>query len=178
MARKRKFEAIMTPAEKEASLFNYQNLQRACIVRGIDFMVLITLCREPLTDWFIRNYYNPIDNSRLDAFDTWREEMMLSRGKNEPFVRLGFIGELDHKGEVISTKKPKKFKKPKKKKKRERNESLGGLFAGTKKELTFICQREGKTLQETIKTVMKKFPDAVEKSIGIWYKKSQKAGAK
>jgi hypothetical protein len=162
-----------TPAEKEARHFKYQDLQRACIVRGIDFTILVNGTHPFLVDWFIRHYNDKFDATRLDAFDKWREEVMLSKGKNEPFIRLGFVGEQDPEtGDIISIKKPKKFKKPKKGK-RERDTKFN-IFTGTKKELTFRCQSEGKTIEETIKTVKAKFPDAVDKSISIWYKKAKK----
>jgi hypothetical protein len=174
MGKKRKFEDAIHPAEKEASMFRYAELQRACIVRGIDFQKLVHATAPQLHAWFVDNFYEKIDNSRLDAFDEWREEIMRKRGLDEPFIRLGFIGEKDTEtGEVISIKRPKKFKKPKKKK-RERNEEFG-IFSGTKKELTFRCVKDDMSLEKTIKVVTDKFPDAKPKSIGIWYKKARKA---
>jgi hypothetical protein len=169
----------MTPAQKEASMLNYQGLQRGCIVRGMAFDQLVKGQFHTLQDFFIRNYHEPIDNSRLDAFDEWRKEVMLKRGLDEPFVRLGFIGVIDEQtGHVLSIKKPKKFKKPKVKQKREKDETFG-IWKGTKKALTAQCVTEGKTLEKAINIVTAQFPDAQAKSISIWFKrfiKAQKAG--
>lgn len=173
MARKKQWMENMPPAEKESITMRHIDLQRACIIRGITFDKLVNSTTGGLQDYFIRHYYDKVDNSRLDAFDEWREEIMKKRGKDEPFIRLGFIGEVNESGEVISIKKPKKFKKPKKDK-REKNSEFN-IWAGTKKELTYQCTREGKTLDETIDIVMNKFPDAKEKSIGIWAKRCLKA---
>lgn len=171
MAKKQKYQSDLTPPEKEATMMRNLDFQRACIARGIDFKLLVSLSTPALQDWFIRHYYDAIDNSRLDAFDEWREEIMKKRGKDEPFIRLGYVGEINEKtGEVLSIKKPKKFKKPKSTKKREKNAELG-IWSGTKKELTYQCAKEGKSLEKTKKTVLEKFPDASEKSIGIWYKR-------
>ena len=100
--------------------------------------------------------------------------MMIRLGKgDEPFIRLGFIGEVDpDTGETISFKRPRKIKKDKVR--RERNEA--NLLTGTKKSLTFECFKNGISIEDTVEKVTDKFPEAVEKSIRIWYKKFARAG--
>ncbi len=178
MARKkRQFEHNINPAEKEASNMRHLDLQRACLVRGMDFVKMVSSGVPALIDYFVRNYtdkdgtFRHLDNSRLDAFDEWREEIMRKRGKDEPFIRLGFIGQTNKDGEVIAIKRLKRHKK--KKKKREKNKEFN-IWSGTKKELTYQCAKEGKSLKKTVQKVMAKFPDAKEKSIGIWYKRCLK----
>jgi hypothetical protein len=162
---------LPTNVDKTLSQMKFIDLQRACIIRGIEFEVLVEKTVFQLQSWLGKNYTNKVKTERLDDFDRWREGLLKAAGKHdEPFVRLGFIGEVDKEtGEVLSIKKPRKIKKGKRK--RERNEELN-IFTGTKKELTFICQKEGKTMDETKALVMEKYPDAKEKSIQIWYKKS------
>lgn len=173
--KQRKFEKNITGPYKEASMMKHQDLQRACIVRGIGFHELVEQTTPQLQGYFIDHYYDKIDNSRLDAFDEWREEIMRKRGHDEPYIRLGFIGQTDvNTGEVISIKKPKKFKKPKNNKKRLRNEKFG-IFQGTKKALSYQCAENGYSLKKTIRIVKEKFPDAKDKSIGIWMKKALRA---
>lgn len=176
MSRKqRKYEITMHPADKELSLMRYADLQKACLVRGLDFKKMVDSDIGYLSWFFKENFYEKTDNTRLDAFDEWREEIMKKRGKDDPFIRLGFIGEKDEEtGEVISIKRQKKFKKPKKNKKREKNEEYG-IWKGTKKALTAECYQEGKTLEKTLKIVMGKFPDAKEKSISIWFKRFKRS---
>ena len=179
MSRKpRQYEKNLTPAQKELAMFNYQQLQRACIVRGMHFDALVKGNLYSLQAYFEKHFYDKVDNSLLDKFDEWREEVMRRRGTDEPFVRLGFIGEKDPStGEVLSIKKPKKFKKPKNTKKREKDGDFG-IWLGTKKALTAECLKKGYDLEKTIQKVKDAFPDAKEKSINIWYKRFKKAHEK
>lgn len=173
MPKKRKFIANMSPAEKEASQMKWIDLQRACISRGMSFDQYLRSNHAQLVDYFVRFYHNKMDNTRLDAFDEMVQEEMRKKGQDEPFIRLGYIGETDDQGNITMFKRIKKHKKPKSTKKRERNEKHG-IWKGTKKELTYQCATEGIPLKETIERVMSKFPDAKEKSIGIWYKRCLK----
>lgn len=152
----------------------YKDLQRACIVRGMDFDILVQCDIHRLQSWLVKHFEDDVDPVRLDNFDSWREGYMKAQGIDEPFVRLGYVAETDDiTGEIIKRKKLRNIKKPKFK--RERNTQLGGIFKGTKKELTYQCELQGKTLEDTISIVTEKFPEAVEKSIRIWYKKSKRA---
>ena len=152
----------------------YQDLQRACIVRGMDFNEMVEGDANRLSVWLNKNWHNKKSTKKLDEFDEWRHNMMIRLGKgDEPFIRLGFIGEVDpDTGETISFKRPRKIKKDKVR--RERNEA--NLLTGTKKSLTFECFKNGISIEDTVEKVTDKFPEAVEKSIRIWYKKFARAG--
>ena len=129
-----------------------------------------------LTGFFARNFEVEEDQTLLDKFDKWRYDRLKARGENNPlFVRLGFIQQTDEEtGEIIKRKRVKYVKK--KRPKRKRNSELG-IFSGTKKELTFISQGQGLSIEETTQIVLEKFPDAKEKSIRIWWKKAAKQNA-
>ena len=49
-----------------------------------------------------------------------------------------------------------------------------GLITGTKKSLTYELVKKGKSSERIIKKVIKKFPDAKEKSILIWVRKAER----
>ena len=63
-----------------------------------------------------------------------------------------------------------------KEKKEPRKKDANGLFQGTKKSYTYELQKKGKTLDQVITKVTRKFPDAQTKSIRIWFNKSKKEG--
>ena len=89
-----------------------------------------------------------------------------------PSLRLSYVGDKseDFKAlEVI----PKKDRPKKEKVVKEKTEQ--GIYSGTKKALTYQCQKEGKTVEETITIVKETFEDASDKSIKIWYRKAGKA---
>jgi len=174
-ARKTRLTGSITAAEKEIARFRHIDLQRACISRGMLFE-MIGEGVGTLQSWFLKHYDNDINTDLLDEFDDWRQGIMKGRGTlEEGFIRLGFIQERDEDGKIKKRKRPRLIKK--KKKKRSRNKELN-MFSGTKKELTFLSQRGSKTLEETIDIVTKEFPDAKEKSIRIWYKRSMKSEGK
>lgn len=165
---------------RELSKMNHRDVQRACIARGCPFELVVSLDVPGLQGWFTKHRDRTQDLNLLNEFDMWKEQIFKELGykKGDPMfhpnLRLGYIGTKDEEGNTLTTKKPRGLGLAKKtKKKRERDEATG-LFAGTKKALTFDCQRKGKTLEETVEIVMEKFPEAQEKSINIWYKKSRK----
>ncbi|MAO08060.1 MAG: hypothetical protein CL596_05035 [Alteromonas sp.] len=158
------YEQVM----KQASHMTLNDLKRHCISRGMDFQELIDGTVISLQNWYHRNSNNDIDLSRIAKFDDWLEKILRDRGKEElihPQLRLSYISENQ------SDDKPKK-EKPKKEKKKPREKNKHGIFKGTKKAYTFELQQKGKTLTQVIKKVTRKFPDASDKSIKIWYKKA------
>lgn len=182
--KKRKFESNIHPADKWMERMKLKDLKRECVVRGMEFSNIITLSIPDMAGWFRKNYYNKTEHDLLDIFDDWQEKQIIEslekRGEDpknliHPSLRLGYIAEKDEKGNVTKRKRAKVII-AKKKEKRER--TIDGLFAGTKKAYTFTLQMEGKTKAETIELVLKKFPDASEKSIGIWFNKSKKLHVK
>ena len=164
-----------------------RDLQKACIVRGMPFEEMVAASVPELHSWFDQHYADGQNLLFLNEFDDWREEHLKRTLKPEdlswalhPQLRLGFIGEKDNEGNVISTKKPRlkgvdKAEKPK----RERIEGTK-VFSGTKKALTYqlaVQHLKDKklpelTIPEVVAQVIEAFPEAQEKSIKIWRKRA------
>jgi hypothetical protein len=163
---------------KDVSNMKYKDMQIVCITRGMLFEDVVSSDWHRLNQFYHDNLHVKPDRSLLDDFDDWMDGQMEGRGydKDHPlrskYLRKGFIGEYDEEGNIKEVKKPRIKGLQKVRVKKERNEL--GMIKGTKKDLTFTCFKEGKTLQETIKAVISSFPDAVEKSIRIWYNKAKK----
>lgn len=167
------YEKKLKKIRENLATLRYIDLQRTCIIRGIDFDHLVNCDIGGLHTWVINHWEDPIIQDRLHQFDQWRMDKMKEIGKEgEPFIRLGFIGEENEETGDIEINKPKRISKPVNPKRERDNET--GIFKGTKKALTFQCIKEGKTVEETIQIVMAQFPDAKDKSIKIWVKKAAK----
>ncbi len=153
---------------KEASHMTLNDLKRNCISRGMGFQEVVDSTVISLQNWYFRNSSKQMDTSLIVKFDDWIEDLLRERGKDDlihPQLRLSYLSENP------DTDKPKK-EKEKKEKKKPREKTKHGIFKGTKKAYTFELQQKGKTLEQVIKKVGRKFPGASEKSIKIWYKKS------
>ena len=153
----------------------YRDLKKAAVSRGLEFESAVKFDFPALHSWLDKTWNNPIDIDLLDDFDNYIETELLTIGRQDlihPQLRLGYIGEKSDEEGNIKIKKPKveRVKKPK----REKTDT--GLFVGTKKALTYQLQKEGVDLATTITKVLEQFSDASEKSIKIWWKKSQKDG--
>lgn len=173
MAKKRKFEDLMTPQEKELVNFKLKDLKRACIIRGLKFGRAVRWDVHKLSSWFLLFYYNDIKYDRLNKFDDWVEVSLKKRGKLDlihPQLRLGFIGEKDEDGKVTKVKRVKGLKK----RKTRRARTPQGVFQGTKKAYTMELVAKGLSKERVVRKVLRKFPDASEKSIGIWFNKANK----
>lgn len=153
------------------SNLTYKDLKKECIQRGMPFLDVLSGDFPRLTHWLLNNLHRPFDDTLLDGFDDYQDNILKANGKQELIhtsLRLGYLGERDESEPVVKKDKTIKEKKP------PREKTEGGLFKGTKKAYTFELQLKGKTVQEVIIKVKRKFPDAVEKSIKIWYNKSKK----
>lgn len=161
------------PIHQILSKMRYRDLQRACISRGMKFDDMVNTDIIGLQSYLFHEWHRDADLTLLDKFDEWRKEYLEKKhGPGEPFVRLGYLGKSNEDG-GDKEKKPIREKAPKKPK-RERDETLGSIYKGTKKALTFQSIQEGKTIEETIKIVISTFPDALDKSIKIWAKRAAK----
>jgi len=181
--RKRKFERDIPDADKFINNLKYRDMKRECIIRGMTYDKVISGDIPKLTNWLRNHFFDDLNHSLLNGFDQYQEELirksMDAKGQNpddviHPSLRLGYIAEVDEDGNVTKRKRVRTLVK-KKKPKRERTGD--GIFQGTKKALTFRLQQEGKEKMEVIELVMDQFPDASEKSIGIWFNKSRKLHA-
>lgn len=185
MSRKRrKFEQNLHPADGHLEKMTYKSLKKECIVRGMDFDDVLEGDFISLSSYFRKEFYSDVNRTLLDEFDDWQEKLIKDHLENSennaddlihPSLRLGFIAEKDEDGNVIRRKRSKMLIKAKRKK-RERTKD--NIFKGTKKALTFELQQQGKTKPEVLKLVKEQFPDAVDKSITIWFNRSRKKHAK
>ena len=178
--KKRKFEMNIPDADKFMNNLKYKDLKRECVIRGMEFDKILSGGIPQLTNWLRNHFIDTIHHELLDAFDDYQEglirESMKGKGDDSeaiihPALRLGYIAERDSEGNVIKRKRARTLVK-KKKKRRERTND--GMLRETKKALTFQLQQEGNGKLEVISMVMEQFPDASEKSIGIWFNKSRK----
>lgn len=179
MAKKHKSSGSSGRAMNELQNMKHRDLQRACVVRGMDFQAVVDCSTPGLSNWFQAHYVLGQNNVLLDEFDEWVRIQLKGRGYSDsdpllsPSLRLGYIGEVDEVTGKTIIKRPKGIHKPPKPK-RERDGDTG-LFKGTKKDFTYQCQKDGKDIKETFRLVSEKFPEAQEKSVKIWFNRSKKA---
>jgi len=172
---------FLHPSDRDIKNMKYKDLKRAVIIRGMPFQEVLDGDYTKLRYYFRHHYFDDTKPGLLDQFDDFQEQEIIKHREKTgkpvedwfiaPELRLGFIGEKGEDGEIISTKRIKGIKK-KKKIKRER--TVGNVFSGTKKALTFELQQQGMDKPTVISKVMEVFPDASEKSISIWFNKSKK----
>lgn len=153
----------------------YKDLQRKAITLGMPFPDV------PISGVFdLIKYINRPDTpdpnpDLIDEYDKWVIQQLDIAGlpEDDPLrnsrLRLGFIGDTDKEGNVIKRKRVPGIKKTKiKKPAKERDEF--NLFKGTKKSYTWELTKKGYSLDRIIRRVIKKFPDANDKSIKLWYR--------
>lgn len=182
MSKKPKHGGIHGRALSELENMKHKDLKRACVVRGMPFEEVVNNTTPGLSNWFQNNYGRGQNLGLLDEFDAWIKNELLKRGYKDgdpmlsPSLGLGYIGEVNPEtGETI-IKRPKGMKKPPKAK-RERDEDTG-LFKGTKKDLTYQCQKDGLDFKTTFTKVLWQFSEAQEKSVRIWFNRARKANKK
>jgi len=169
----------MTPREMalgRADRMTYKQIKRECVIRGMAFDAVVEGDIPTLIYWFSSNYENDINSKLLDEYDAYIQQRMLMENPNldasmlHPHLRLGYLGEADEEGEV----KQRRIKGIPRKKRTRKKKTKQGVYAGTKKALTYQLQAEGINIEETVTKVIETFPEAAVKSIKIWYKRSEK----
>jgi hypothetical protein len=178
MPKKKKTEK-KAPSKEKLNLLShqgmnmkYRDLKRRAVILGMPFP---DACSAGVFDLikFINTSDNKPNKHLIDEYDEWMDQQLesLAYEKDNPLrsskLRLGFLGE-DENGEkktrrVPGIRKPKTKKPPK-----ERDEF--NLIKGTKKSYVFQLVSKGRSLERTINLVKKKFPDANDKSISLWYR--------
>lgn len=155
----------------------YKDLKRKAIALGMPFPDA-TGCGIFDLIRYINGSTNRPDKSLIDKYDEWIEQQFDSTGipKDDPIrnsrLRLGFLGEEGEDG-VRKTKRVPGMKKPKEKKQpREKDEF--NLVKGTKKSYTWSLVQKGYDLERVIRRVKKKFPEANDKSISLWYRAAKR----
>lgn len=177
-------------AIKAITKMKYRDLKAACIARGMDFQDVVDGDFSRLSSWLISNYGNKQNRDLLEAFDQWIDDKLKERGykKSDPFRQFReFSSLLENNDTKVRSRGLRNADISKKKKvKRERNGSFN-IFKGTKKEYTYKLtdslhkvmgqKYSTKELQKKFSSklynkVVKKFPDALEKSVKIWMKRA------
>ena len=148
-----------------------KDLQRECIMRGMDFEQMVKSSVLNLSSWLINNWELKKDRELLNEFDHWNNRILYGGGNGDLVHDMLNLGYFEDDTGKIKQKRVKGIRKEHKKK--ERTED--GIFKGTKKALTYECAKKGLSKKDTIDKVMAQFPEASEKSIGIWYNKAKKS---
>lgn len=164
-------------AMRELSKMRHRDLQRACIVRGLPSQELVDFDHWRLVQWFTKNFENNQDEKLLLDHDLWVEEQLKEHGYTNgdallsPALRFSYIGNIE---EMEKPKSPKPQIAIKINKVKSTIDEITGIRSGTKKALTYELALMGKGIDEIIKKVKEKFPEAQDKSIKIWARKSLK----
>lgn len=173
-----------SPSKEKASFLGaagrnmtYRDLKRKAIILGMPFP---DACAAGIFDLigFIERSENKPDKSLINKYDDWMDKQLEQIGyeKDNPLrsskLRLGFLGD-----EVDGKRKPKRvpgIKKPREKKPpRERDEF--NLIKGTKKSYVWSLVNKGYELERVIRRMKKKFPEANEKSINLWFRMARRS---
>lgn len=167
-------------ALRELSVMKHRDLQRGCILRGLAPEEVVNFDHHKLVQWFIEHYENSQDQNLLIAFDAYVEEELVRKGYKvgdalmSPSLKMSYVGDIEKmdKPKII---KPEKVQpvstEPKVK---STIDEVTGIRTGTKKALTYDLTSAKLGIDEIIKRVKVKFPNAQEKSIKIWHKRRLK----
>lgn len=162
------------------SRMRHRDLQRECILRGLEFNKIIEFDHHGLANWFFEHFEDVEDLTRLTEYDLWIEAQLQERGHKKgdvilsPSFRFGFSPDMSEvKVLGITTGRfqvtePNTSAEPKMK--READPATG-VISGTKKNLTYQLTDQGLSIDEIIAKVKESFPQAEEKSIKIWQKR-------
>lgn len=153
------------------SELKYRDIKRMAVERGMPFPDVVSSDFYGLVSFIDSEQSKKPDPSLVLQFDIWLEGILRERGANyliKPSLRLSYISDEMREG---ASKKPIK-EKPVKVEKKVREKDPNNLLKGTKKSLTFELAKKGFSLERVKRRVLKKFPDASEKSIIIWYRKA------
>lgn len=159
--------------DSKGSDLKNKDLQIECILRGMAFEDVLRSSFIRLANWLVEHATLPKDFELLEKYDNYIEDILREKGKEELIhnsLRLGYVQRDEEEGE-----EKQKKEKVVKEKKAPKEKDTNGFYKGTKKSYTYECQGRGKTLEQTIIKVKRKFPEAQDKSIRIWYNKAKKS---
>lgn len=169
MANKEKSKS--SPARYWHSELKYRDIKRMAIERGMPFPEVVSGDFYRLISFIDsdRALKKP-DPSLVLKFDLWLEQILRERGSEfliKPTLRLSYVSDEMREQNNPRPKKEKVIKE----KKPPREKDINNLVKGTKKSYTFELAQKGYDVERVKRRVLKKFPDASEKSIVIWYRK-------
>lgn len=155
----------------------YRDLKRKAVILGMPFPDACSASVFQLIDWINTSEEKP-NKHLINEYDDWMDRQLETAGlaKDDPLrsskLRLGFLGEEGEDGKrktrrVSGIKKPREKKPP-----RERDEF--NLIKGTKKSYVWELTSKEYELERIIRRMKKKFPEANEKSINLWYRTAKR----
>lgn len=168
-------------ASSTGNRMTYRDLKRQAIILGMPFPDACGCGIFGLISYIDHAKTEP-DPTLIDKYDKWIEHQWDEIGlpANDPLrhpnLRLGFIGnEVDPETGEVKQKQRRVpgLKKPKKGKPKTEKDSFGHV-KGTKKQYTWELAHKGYELPRVIRRVLKKFPEANEKSISLWYRAAKR----
>jgi len=162
---------IMNLSSVKGSDLTYKDLKIECIIRKMPFDEVLKADFFRLSNYLLTNVLVHKDESLLDAFDDYMDDILHERGADELIhdsLRLGYVKREEGDEPIKKVIKEKVEKKP------PRTKDSNGLFKGTMKSYTYELQGRGKTVEQTIVKVQRKFPASKPKSIKIWFNKAKK----
>lgn len=162
--------SIANLSSQKGSDLTYKGLKIECIIRGMPPEEVLRADFFRLANFVQNNVLVRKDLSLLDEFDDYLDNELKVRNKPELIhnsLRLGYVKRDE---EDI----PVKVIKLKPEKKEPRQKDSNGLFKGTMKSYTYELQKKGKTVEQVLTKVIRKYPDAKAKSVKIWFNKSKK----
>lgn len=163
--------SITNLSSDKGSDLTYKDLKIGCIIRGMPFIDVLRADFFKLSNFIQSNILVKQNLDLLDEYDDWLEAKLRRKGADEMIhssLRLGYVKK-DEDDEYIP-----KAKKEVKEKKAPRKKDDNGLYQGTMKSYTYELQKKGKTVEQVITKVTRKFPQALPKSVKIWFNKSKK----
>ena len=181
---KKKRKDLKAPSKEKSNFLGasgrnmtYKDLKRKAIILGMPFP---DACSAGVFDLlhYIQSSEERPDKSLIDKYDDWMDKQLENIGysKDDPLrnskLRLGFLGEEGEDGQRKSKKVP-GIKKPREKKPpRERDEF--NLIKGTKKSYVWSLVAKDYDLERVTRRMKKKFPDANDKSITLWFRTARR----
>jgi hypothetical protein len=155
----------------------FKDLKRQAVILGMPFPEVSESGVFDLIGYIQKHTLdvNP-DTSLIDKYDEWISKHFDEIGIPQDDairssrLRLGFLGDKD---KETGERKPKRIPGIKKIRVHKEKDSHGHI-KGTKKSYTWECAEKGFDLDRTKRRVLKKFPDANEKSIQLWYRAAKR----
>lgn len=174
MARKRKPDSVSKTTFLRDSCHRdtYRDLQRKAVTLGMPFPDVPVSGVFNLIKYINRPDLPEPNPSLVEEYDKWVLHQFDISGipENDPIrssrLRLGFINDADDENKALKKKLLGKNKPKKNKQAKERDDF--NLIKGTKKSYTWELTKKGYEIERIIRRVLKKFPDANEKSIRLW----------
>lgn len=163
--------SIMNLSSDKGSDLTYKDLKIACIIRKMPFDDVLKADFFKLSNFVQQNVMVRQNLDLLEEYDDYIDSILKERNQDELIhnsLRLGYVKK---EGDDEYIPKAAKEKAPKKE---PRQKDSNGLFKGTMKSYTYELQKKGKDLKQTLTKVLRKYPDAKEKSVKIWFNKSKK----